>query len=215
MKTTTTTDVLALLPTDVDLDPIPGSIEALLELGSENIQYLIRQHRRREKELRGQMNKKPTEVVRNHLRMVRSVIGKLEALKRKAEKKPVFPRFRSSYEHFKEGDPVICFVGDWPTGPETPKKLINLEWVHGTMRGQVSFIGTRYGVRYALQVHDGGYLDGHGGDYFVVDPHVLHVWEYDYLASHPEYLRMWANHSADYARTPPHIYYSLRGEQEA
>ena len=50
------------------------------------------------------------------------------------------------------------------------------------------------------KIHDGDYCDGCGLGYGLSRPEVLHKWEYEYLKSHPDYLKVWIRASADLSK---------------
>ena len=110
---------------------------------------------------------------------------------KQAEEKPYLAGHRPA-DWFELGDEVVCFIskdfenalkkGIFVTG-----KVID-GYRHGD--GCVSVCADE-------QVHTGGYCDGCGLGYGLSRPEVMHKWEYEYLKTHPDYLKVWIRESAD------------------
>ena len=192
-----------LIPSIPGLAFWPKTLDELLFVGADNLRQMIRHHRKEERLLRQRIeNPRYTATAETveQLSIVRSKIGRLNRLKANApENRPVFPVYRPM-THFLLGHPVICFVGDWPSSAS--RKQIVQDWVSGVIHGGPTFTGTRYAVFTEVAVHIGPYLDGHGCDFSVADPRLLHRWEFEYLIMSPRYNALWMDNTVDYAPVP-------------
>lgn len=107
-----------------------------------------------------------------------------EAMK-KAEEKPYFTSLRP-YKHFSVGDPVMFYTSNFDC--ITPSKTYTF------ISGRV--VGTEWQdniieVCADEPVHDGEWYDGCSITFGRTSHAILHTWEYDYLKSHPDYLKVW------------------------
>ena len=96
---------------------------------------------------------------------------------------------------FELGDEVVCFISDdfenaLKKGVFVTGKVID-GYRHGD--GCVSVCADE-------KIHDGDSCDGCGLGYGLSRPEVLHKWEYEYLKSHPDYLKVWIRASADLSK---------------
>ena len=131
----------------------------------------------------------------NRLRLERhETAKKLRAtvdLLRKTEVKPALPKHRP-HDWFNVDDPVVCFIGGWPDDAKSKRitaaefELVTAKVIDGYRHhdGCVS-------VRYDERVHNGDYLDGHGGGYGMSRPEILHPWELDYLLANPAFASLY------------------------
>lgn len=113
---------------------------------------------------------------------------------KQVEEKPYLAGHRPA-DWFELGDEVVCFISDdfenaFKKGIFVTGKVIN-GYRHGD--GCVSVCADK-------KVHDGDYCDGCGLSYGLSRPEVLHKWEYEYLKSHPDYLKVWIRASADLSK---------------
>ena len=107
-----------------------------------------------------------------------------EAMKR-AEEKPYFADHRPA-DWFELGDEVVCFISkDFENALQTGI-FVTGKVIHGYRRGDgwVSVCADE-------QVHTGDYCDGCGLGCGLNRPEVMHKWEYEYLKTHPDYLKVW------------------------
>ena len=113
---------------------------------------------------------------------------------KKAEEKPYLAGHRPA-DWFELGDEVVCFVSNdfenaLKKGVFVTSKVID-GYRHGN--GRVSVCADE-------KVHSGDYCDGCGLSCGLSRPEILHKWEYEYLKSHPDYLKVWIRASADSSR---------------
>ena len=113
-------------------------------------------------------------------------IDTVMAAMKQAESKPLFATIRSD-RWFNVGDEVVCFIQD--DGDEALLKkntFITGKVVAGCKQheGYVSILANE-------KVHTGDNQDGHGLSFAARDPRIMKVREYNYLKSHPDYLKMW------------------------
>jgi len=109
----------------------------------------------------------------------------LLTLEKRAEVKPAMPD-RRPHDWFNEDNPVMCYVGKWKERI-VPNQFATAKVINGYRHhdGCVS-------VCYDQRVHNGDYLEGHGGGYGMSRPEVMHVWEFEYLLAHPDFASLWA-----------------------
>ncbi len=110
---------------------------------------------------------------------------------KQAEEKPYLAGHRPS-DWFELGDEVVCFI---PKDFETALKkgiFVTGKVIYGYRHGDgcVSVCADE-------QVHTDDYCDGCGLGYGLSRPEVMHKWEYEYLKTHPDYLKVWVRASAD------------------
>lgn len=108
-------------------------------------------------------------------------IRTLLKLKKLAEEKPVFPSDRNA-DWFDLEDKIVCFVGNWKT---------KLKGISNFQSGKV-INGYRHhdgcvSVKFKNRVHNGEYLDGHGGGFGISRPEIMKDWEFEYLLKHPKF----------------------------
>lgn len=104
----------------------------------------------------------------------------------KAEEKPYFASHRPC-EHFNLGDPVMFFTSSSErTIPGKANTFISGKVINGYRHhdGCVSACADE-------PYHTGEYCDGCGAGFGMSRPEILHTWEYEYLKSHPDYLKVW------------------------
>lgn len=118
-------------------------------------------------------------------RLLDSRIKFLLGLVRQAEKKPALPK-RRPYDWFSIGDPVICFVGSWT------ECIVHTAWAEARVIDDYRHNDGCISVQFTEKVHNGAYLEGHGGTYGLTRPEVMHAWEFDYLRQHTDFARIWA-----------------------
>ena len=109
----------------------------------------------------------------------------LTAMKQ-AESKPLFATTRSD-RWFNDGDEVVCFTQDDGNGGLLKKNaFVTGKVVAGCKHheGYVSVLANE-------KVHTGDNQDGRGLSFATRDPRIMKVREYNYLKSHPDYLKMW------------------------
>ncbi len=114
--------------------------------------------------------------------------GYLAQVMRKAEEKPCFASQRP-YNWFNLDDQVMFFVCD--SDGAIPSKLGT--FVPGIVINGYRYHYNRVSVRSDEPFHTSEYCDGCGSYYGAARPEVLHVWEYEYLKSHPDYLKAWVH----------------------
>ncbi len=112
----------------------------------------------------------------------------LLSLARKAERKPALAHYRP-YDWFNLNDPVICYVGKWT------ERIIPDAWATAQVIDGYRHHDGCVSVRYDKKIHNGDYLEGHGGGYGISRPEVMHAWEYDYLCAHPDFTKVWLDSS--------------------
>jgi hypothetical protein len=182
-----------LIPPYTAICPMPTSIDDIIYCGDGNIQQLIRLHREWESRMRRRLDN-PKSLKRGDEKEQIAITGRkiacLTELKKGADQKPVFPMLRA-WNHFNEGDKVICYVVNWPDDYDIPL-VADSDWVFGEILGAPSYIGSRYPIRFVTRVHGGEFLEGHGGTFTVIDPCLLHRWEYEYLAENIDYVVRWS-----------------------
>lgn len=110
----------------------------------------------------------------------------LAELMNKAEEKPYFASHRP-HDWFNLNDDVMFFVSDFDgTLSDKKKTFISGKVINGYRHhdGCVSVCSDE-------PYHTGEYCDGCGGGFGTSRPEVLHDWEFEYLKSHPDYLKVW------------------------
>lgn len=103
-----------------------------------------------------------------------------------AEDKPYLASHRP-HDWFNIGDKVMCLIGGFDSAiPEKVNTFVSGKVINGYRHhdGCVSVCADE-------QVHSGDYCDGCGLGYGMSRPEVLLEWEYEYLKTHPDYLKVW------------------------
>lgn len=179
------------LPSDFDL-PF---------LGTENLKFLANYYIQKEANTASkadsfQSETNPSEANENPLlqeedeelyRTIDTIIASIDH----AEPKPLLATIRSD-RWFNDGDEVVCFIQN--DGDEALLKknaFVTGKVVAGCKQheGYVSILANE-------KVHTGDNQDGHRLSFAARDPRIMKVREYNYLKSHPDYLKMWiTNHS--------------------
>lgn len=105
---------------------------------------------------------------------------------KQAEEKPYFAYHRP-HDWFNIDDRVMFFTSDFDgvfpgkANIFVPGKVINGYRHHD---GGVSACADE-------PYHSGDYLEGRGSSFGTARPEILHVWEYEYLKTHPDFLKVW------------------------
>lgn len=115
---------------------------------------------------------------------VDSDIRLLLNLEKQAEDKPALSDERP-YDWFNIDDKLVCYIAGWEG------RLWEGDWATAKVIDGYRHQDGCVSVNYDRQVHNGPYLDGHGGGYGMARPEVLHLWEYYYLRSHPDFAKVW------------------------
>jgi hypothetical protein len=112
----------------------------------------------------------------------------LLTLVRKTERKPALPQYRA-HDWFDINDSLVCYVGHW-VDRILPDVWVTAKAVDGYRHhdGMVSVV-------FDKKLHNGDFLDGHGGGFGMSRPEVMHRWEYEYLRSHLDYATVWLDGS--------------------
>lgn len=189
-----------LMPDQITFKTLPDSINDLIFWGSLNIGRLISYHRNTEKRLRDKLNNPEYNrdiTTLEDLDRVRLYIKVLIKMRRQVDKKPVFPMLRTAH-HFSDGDLVTCFIGVWQHTAD--RKIVAYDWMTGKIVGEPSYIATRITLCLDAPVHaNTHFFNGAGMTLFVVDPCLMHNWEFTYLKANLDYFKLWANNHEDYA----------------
>lgn len=104
----------------------------------------------------------------------------------KAEEKPYFASHRP-YDWFNIDDRVMFFTSDFDgVLPEKAKTFVPGKVINGYRHhdGCVSACADE-------PYHTGDYCEGCGAGFGMSRPEILHDWEFEYLRSHPDYLKVW------------------------
>lgn len=104
----------------------------------------------------------------------------------KADDKPYFACHRP-YDWFNIDDPVMFFTSEFDTVlPNKANLFVSGKVINGYRHhdGCVSVCADE-------PFHSGEYCNGCGSGFGMSRPEVLHVWEYEYLKTHPDYLKVW------------------------
>ncbi|MBR2709382.1 hypothetical protein IKE98_03595 [Candidatus Saccharibacteria bacterium] len=125
------------------------------------------------------------------------MISLIMDLKESAEKKPYLAGHRNA-GWFEVGEDVICFVSNNFQGALKKGIFVTGKVIDGYRHGDRCI-----SVRTDEKVHNGSFLEGHGLGFGLCRPEVLHEWEYNYLKTHPEYLKVWLRASAGLSEFDP------------
>lgn len=109
---------------------------------------------------------------------------------KQSEEKPYFSSHRPM-DWFKLGDEVVCFIHDDPENTSKKGFFATGKVVDGFRHG-----GGCVSVCIEGQTHTDDCCDGCKFDYGSGRPEVMHKWEYEYLKTHPDYLKVWIRASA-------------------
>lgn len=124
--------------------------------------------------------------------IARKVIPRLQRILRRAEEKPLLPRYRPE-DYFDVNDPVIVYRDTRPAG------------IPPFLRGHVvARKGGRLDVCFAEKLRGNTLLHGYGLRFDVRDESILRATDFDYMCTHPDFLRLWA-------ATRPHGYVAMHG----
>ena len=115
---------------------------------------------------------------------VDSDIKLLLSLEKQAEEKPALPSARP-YDWFNLNDQVVCFVGNWKD------RIYQDVWATGKVINGYRHQDGCVSVNFDEKIHNGPYLEGHGGGYGMARPEVMLLWEYHYLRQHPDFAGLW------------------------
>lgn len=105
-------------------------------------------------------------------------------LEKLAEKKPALPDQRP-HDWFNVNDEIACFVGNWDD------RIYKDVWAFAKVIYGYRHQDGCVSVRYNEKIHNGPYLEGHGGGYGMSRPEVMHMWEFNYLRQHPDFAKLW------------------------
>lgn len=117
---------------------------------------------------------------------VADYVSYLARIANEAEEKPYFAYHRP-YDWFNLDDHVMFFISDFNgVLPEKVNTFVSGRVINGYRHhdGCVSVCANE-------PFHSGEYCDGCGSGYGASRPEVLNCWEYEYLKSHPNYLKVW------------------------
>lgn len=109
----------------------------------------------------------------------------LLTLEKRADKKPAMPDHRP-HDWFNVDDLVVCYVGEWK------ERIVRDNFATAKVISGYHHHDGCVSVCYDERVHTGEYLEGHGGDYGMSRPEVMHAWEFEYLLEHPDFASLWS-----------------------
>lgn len=170
---------------------IHASTEAdLIFTGSKNLERL-KQYWQREQQLKRSKASRTT-----YQRRATSHVRYLTKIMRKAEEKPYFASYRP-YDLFNIDDRVMLFAPDLPivlphkVKTFTPGRIIDGFFYHKggvtvLLDEPVATIKTPSNPRSGRVI----FIE-------IARPEVLHGWEFNYLKSHPDYLKIWTHSSEE------------------
>lgn len=81
---------------------------------------------------------------------------------------------------------------------ERSKRITRKQWVTATVIPGYRHHDGCVSVRCSKRVHNGNYLEGHGGGYGMSRPEVMHFWELGYLQQNPDFAEVWAKSASPY-----------------
>ena len=132
----------------------------------------------------------------------------LLALIKDAERKPALPDQRP-YDWFNIDDPLTCYIGHWDG------RIVQDDWATAAVIDGYRHHEGCVSVRYDSRVHDGEYLEGHGGGYGMSRPEVMLTWEFDYLREHPDFAHIWVHGASKHLKgyDPDKLYAAIMPKQ--
>lgn len=104
----------------------------------------------------------------------------------RADDKPYFAYHRP-HDWFNIDDPVMFFTSEFDTVLSNKANL----FVSGKVINGYRHHDGCVSVCADEPFHSGEYCNGCGSGFGMSRPEVLHVWEYEYLKTHPDYLKVW------------------------
>jgi len=119
-------------------------------------------------------------------RQIDNKIKLLLTLEKMAEQKPVIPGDRPG-DWFKENDPVMCYL--YESEGSSTKLIVKNQFLEGKVIRSDNDRCVE--VKYDRPIHAMTWLNSHEFPCFLFTPCVMHLWEYEYLISHPDFLVVW------------------------
>lgn len=169
---------------------VPGSIDELIFCGKKTIHKIITDW---EKTI-SYCSNYPDNWSRRQVLLMKQKLHFLISLELLAEEKPLLPSYREG-RHFKEGDEVICYVGNSDLFNST--KIFEKGIIFKT-------VGFRaFAVRLDSRADEpyGFGLDGYGMDYDATWPGLMSLNDFTYLKDNLDFASIWV-HVGDSKRNP-------------
>jgi hypothetical protein len=117
--------------------------------------------------------------------MIDKKIKTLLVLEKRAQEKPVLPRYRPD-EWFKAGDKIVCFIGN------LPERIVPQHFASAVITGNRGY-GDSHILCCDERVHSGKALDGRAVYFSTCRPDVMRDWEFEYLLEHPDFAQFWSS----------------------
>lgn len=121
------------------------------------------------------------EVKRGTDKKIRTLLN----LEKQAEMKPALPSQRP-HDWFNLNDPLVCYIGLWE------ERIVKDDFVTAKVIDGYRHHDGCVSVNYDGRIHNGEYLEGHGGGYGMSRPEIMHAWECEYLLANSDFAHLWA-----------------------